>query len=1352
MCYCLWLGSGICPPRTIPLGPKDELSKLDDSKLLYTVEIPDDTGNNYIEEKQTLQDLNHPDMAGRIDKVMDDYLGAKDFWNSWQTPGWAMREEFIRMAMGQHPEMSRGDAERKYSELLSKAGVVGVHYNGRKDGDCYVIFDDNDLKITDKVKFFQTPNGDTYGYALGGKIYIDPKIATAETPIHEYAHLWSEVLRKGNPEEWKNVVGLMKQETVIWDDVKKNYPHLESDDDIADEVLATYSGRQGAKKLRAIRDGIVDSEDTVANKRVALSSLERFRQLLSRLWKDIVDLLHIHFTTAEDVADKVMYDLLNGVNPEKIQVPSQLGSSIADRNDYVDASTDEVTVYPKRIKEWLSKESIDRARGKSKEDIIGMFGNEPVPIAYVPKDYLYVLGDNVTDNRIYSGKGYFIDHALNHHPQIDVKTYDYMQEVLAHPNDIKTTNNGVAFIKKIDQWNAVVVSVEKAKDGKIIWHKSFYDQKKEIYKNRPSIMKRGLSADATPSINPANKAFGSKRSISALDNPNAKIENISDIDVNKGENLSEGSKISFQFIGEHDSASRDKSPERTTRMDNLHITSEIEAVNRRFNEELDAFKNNTSKGLLHLGSPSSILRACGVDVMELTLSPSVLHQHLKKHGLKTDDLKGLVKGLQTPMLVYKHGLNVPNIVVVTELNSPKGKLSVALRLNPYGKVVEMSNISSIHGKDVTMEIDRLYTLGETLRKALRYVDKEKVSSWMMSSPYMEAGTSGNQKLFSVAKIINDFENPVKKDENLSNDPKIRFQFIGKHGTDIDNKSQITMKTPTQPLLSPLYHAMEYSRMHDGMWLLPNDKELPVSSSPYDDLMTMFKIKANESDTHMKLMSERIQLEQSLPSSKKIYFDALSLSRKVGKSEGFRVEMYLKTLESHYDTKNDKIKYTMIPTEDLTHMPRFLVASRANDLYRAVVAATGSSSRLDRSHRDLLPDDAAAHEALVRDIAASVLMSRQGLPATLSKEVKDKLDYYERELKENPSYESTLKQDVDTTIKVIEMAVKEERVDFRDFRRSRQNAFDPHTHSIVQALATFPNAESREIVVVKDEGAGKADVILPQGASLEVWNEAPCLHKEDITEALSKQGIDNVRYFNANGSLRLRETNDYFKDKDVFLANYSKHSLNVKKSLDFTKAIRKTNDKVIEKFRCIKDDTGKYAFFLKPEGESSFSIYPTKEQRNRYFMSANEEKTDRDKIRYDISQEAYRYARDHPAEKHELIMPRVSPGIDMSRISHARLTRDARSGNTYIKAEIDGVAHTQKISNEQWSRLWLADDMKNYKISLAAHVFASVLIKSEGQVTASAPSVQADEVRIHSDAIDNSQEQDEEEVRRPVFHL
>lgn len=87
----------------------------------------------------------------------------------------------------------------------------------------------------------------------------------------------------------------------------------------------------------------------------------------------------------------------------------------------------------------------------------------------------------------------------------------------------------------------------------------------------------------------------------------------------------------------------------------------------------------------------------------------------------------------------------------------------------------------------------------------------------MPSPYMEAGTSGNQKLISVAKTaksyyitkkgINQrvmeikstllptsvtysgeslsdtkipllFENPVLKDENLSDKSRIRFLFIG----------------------------------------------------------------------------------------------------------------------------------------------------------------------------------------------------------------------------------------------------------------------------------------------------------------------------------------------------------------------------------------------------------------------------------------------------------------------------------------------------------------------------------------------------------------------------------------------
>ena len=55
------------------------------------------------------------------------------------------------------------------------------------------------------VSFFRTADGDAYGFTVGGKIYIDPRIATADTPIHEYAHLWASAMQKLNPKEWANI-------------------------------------------------------------------------------------------------------------------------------------------------------------------------------------------------------------------------------------------------------------------------------------------------------------------------------------------------------------------------------------------------------------------------------------------------------------------------------------------------------------------------------------------------------------------------------------------------------------------------------------------------------------------------------------------------------------------------------------------------------------------------------------------------------------------------------------------------------------------------------------------------------------------------------------------------------------------------------------------------------------------------------------------------------------------------------------------------------------------------------------------------------------------------------------------
>ena len=177
------------------------------------------------------------------------------------------------------------------------------------------------------IRFFRTSNGEAYGFTVGGKIYIDPRIATDETPIHEYAHLWATAMREGNPTEWKNIVGLMKG-TSVWAEVQKLYPELKNDDDIADEVLATFSGRRGAERLRAEQQKIMQGDGSVFEKAAAVGALARVKQALSKFWKGVADFLGIHYTSAEEVADRVMKDLLEGVDPRKFGVSGVLRESI----------------------------------------------------------------------------------------------------------------------------------------------------------------------------------------------------------------------------------------------------------------------------------------------------------------------------------------------------------------------------------------------------------------------------------------------------------------------------------------------------------------------------------------------------------------------------------------------------------------------------------------------------------------------------------------------------------------------------------------------------------------------------------------------------------------------------------------------------------------------------------------------------------------------------------------------------------------------------------------------------------------------------------------------------------------
>ena len=169
------------------------------------------------------------------------------------------------------------------------------------------------FKITEQMKqdvlqgqpmFFRSGVHQAYGFVHNGTIYIDPRIATAETPLHEYAHLWAEVLRQRNPQEWQNIVQMMKDTPEVWNYVKQNYPHLKTDDQIADEALAQFSGKRGYQKLQEFVNGQEDK-----------SILDKMMEVLGKFWSHVAEFFGIHYTNKEEVADRILYDLLNEVNP-----------------------------------------------------------------------------------------------------------------------------------------------------------------------------------------------------------------------------------------------------------------------------------------------------------------------------------------------------------------------------------------------------------------------------------------------------------------------------------------------------------------------------------------------------------------------------------------------------------------------------------------------------------------------------------------------------------------------------------------------------------------------------------------------------------------------------------------------------------------------------------------------------------------------------------------------------------------------------------------------------------------------------------------------------------------------------
>ena len=302
------------------------------------------------------------------------------------------------------------------------------------------------------------------------------------------------------------------------------------------------------------------------------------------------------------------------------------------------------------------------------------------------------------------------------------------------------------------------------------------------------------------------------------------------------------------------------------------------------------------------------------------------------------------------------------------------------------------------------------------------------------------------------------------------------------------------------------------------------------------------------------------------------------------------------------------------------------------------------------------------------------------------------------------------------------------------------------YRIAEELKSVPDRSTKEMVVVRDRETGIADVVLPAGATTGghvilsatdrrpfyltpdevmpaqerseqqarvVTNNLPGFSKQQITGALMKQGASYVRFFNKDGLLGYRPDDSYFKDKEVFTAKLTGKELQVQATLDVAEAVDKATNVQFERIQMLRDDNNRWALYLKPVEGEAFSIYPDKEDLNRFFSAVKQnERQSAQGVRMELAQKYYALGTDRPELRQDLFGT-ASTDVDVSLIKRVNIFR-AKDDKFLCVPQIEGMGkiEAREVSRLQWQRIWIAEDMAGYKTQLAATLFADVLKQAQ----------------------------------------
>ena len=522
----------------------------------------------------------------------------------------------------------------------------------------------------------------------------------------------------------------------------------------------------------------------------------------------------------------------------------------------------------------------------------------------------------------------------------------------------------------------------------------------------------------------------------------------------------------------------------------------------------------------------------------------------------------------------------------------------------------------------------------------------------------------------------------------------------------------------------------------------NSKSNRKTSIAYFKLSDLDKVlKAVVSSGQRVAVAENSEGLNAPKEATKILSKAESVLDNYSKSTGINVQKSL-TQPTIYDKETDTIilnkKKSVNPGSELR-----TAVENSNAIYFAISQSVANNKRLDISNQFSMPEkDIESVKQLIATVSAGVLSLKQAHPATLSDQVSNEsVESWVQDIKNDPHLLSSLERNVNNTVNTIEKLVKGEQVDYAAIN-GKSSYIKAESFNLLSELNEVVNTSTMSAAVIRNNDGKSASVILSKG--IESTSENGVLNNEAFRQALLKQGVKEVKFFNPGGTLGLNKGDSYFEDKSIQIVNFDGKEVVPQQELHLNEQSQNVEHN-FEDVSAVKDDNNRWHLYIKEKDQPYFIIQPEMRDMSRLFEAFKSQ--DQQAI-YDtktsLGEKYTKIVQQRPELKVDFLMPKV-PAEDITRIEKANIARDAQDKNKYlIFATIDGKGYHHEISREDFRRMWKVDNMQSYKSALAAKVFSNVL--HEGQTVSEAPSVEENQQikETNSEKVDSQKQSTESE--------